>query len=269
MEVLVAGAGRVGRALAEAFAAAGIAVARWSRSSAPQPGERPVAVVAVTDGAIGEVAARLVAAGFAGSSTVLLHCAGALPSGEVFSSLRGRVRGVGLLHPLRALAGAPGDASLAGAVFAVEGDEAGRAAATDLVWRVGGRPLPLEGAGLARYHAAAALAGNHTLALVAAAIDLLVAEGLDRGAASTALADLVASAARNVAACGLPDALTGPIARGDAAVVARHLAALPPTARALYRATALPTLALARARGLAPDGALRAIEALLEEGRGD
>ncbi len=264
-EVLVAGAGRVGRALATALETAGVPVARWSRTAAPSPGARGVVIVAVTDKAIGEVAAWLVDEGFADARSVLLHCAGALPAEEVFAPLRDRVGGVGLLHPLRALAGAPDDAALAGTVFAVEGDAPGRAAALDLARRLGGRPYVLDGAGLGRYHAAAALAGNHTLGLVGAAIDLLVVEGLDRAAASTALGGLLASAARNLVERGLPDALTGPIARGDTSVVARHLAALPPEARALYRATARPTVAVARAAGRASEEALASIEALLDE----
>lgn len=263
MSILVAGAGRVGRALADGLVAAGLPVERWSRAQAPASGPRDIVIVAVTDAAIAAVAERLVADGYSGPSTILLHCAGAIPAEEAFSSLRGEVGGVGLLHPLRALAGAPSDRDFTGVVFGVEGDAAGRAAAIHLAERLGGRPLVLDAAGLARYHAAAALAGNHTLALVAAAIDVLVGEGLDRGAASVALGELLASAGRNVAARGLPDALTGPIARGDIAVVGKHLAALPEPARSLYRRSAGATVQLARRRGGAPDEALLAIEALL------
>ncbi|MSP59674.1 MAG: DUF2520 domain-containing protein [Myxococcales bacterium] len=276
MRVLVAGSGPVGRALAIALTRTGIEVTRWTRSGvlaagqslpAPSGGRGPceVAVLAVSDGAIGEVAERLLTEGCAGKETVLLHCAGALPPEQVFAPVRDRVRGVGLLHPLRALAGATEDAEFAGTVFGVAGDEAGRAQAEQLALRIGGRPLALDAAGLGRYHAAAVLAGNHTLALVAAAIDLLVGEGLDREAAAAALGGLLGSAARNVAAHGLPDALTGPIARGDVAVVAMHLAALPEPVRALYRDSARPLLAVARAKGQAGEEAIAAIAALLSK----
>ena len=263
MSLLVAGAGCVATALANAFDDVGLDVARWSRSVRPPDGARDVVIVAVTDSAIAEVAAQLVAEGFVGPSTILLHCAGALPAEEVFSSLRMHVAGVGLLHPLRALAGADEDRNLIGTVFGVEGDTVGIEAAVDLARRVGGRPLVLTAEGLARYHAAAALVGNHTLALVAAGVALLVAEGLDPKAAEAALGGLLASVARNVIARGLPDALTGAIARGDVAVVARHLSALEEPERSIYRASALPTVDLARRTGRAPVEALAALEALL------
>ncbi len=267
MKVLVAGDGAVARAFAAALPAAGVAVARWRRGD--PAGERcDAAIVAVADRAIGEVAARLTDGGALDERSVALHCAGGVPAAEAFAGVRRRIGGVGLLHPLRAFAGAPEDAELAGTVFGVEGDARGRAVAAELATRLGGRPVPLTADGLARWHAAAVLAGNHTLALVDAAIALAAGEGLDRAEAARALAGLLASAARNVAAVGLPAALTGPIARGDVATVRRHLAALPEEARALYRASARPTVELARAKGRAEPSALDAIAALIAD-KGD
>jgi hypothetical protein len=77
--------------------------------------------------------------------------------------------------------------------------------------------------------------------------------------AERALAALVAlarGAVDNVGAVGLPRALTGPAARGDVAVVAGHLAALPPAAREAYRALLRATIPLSVARGgLSPEAA--------------
>src|SRR5262249_27763405 len=82
-----------------------------------------------SDGAIGEVAARLLADGFIAHSTVLLHTAGALAPALAFAPVRGLVAGIGVLHPLRAMAGGPDDPRFDGAVFGVAGDEPGRRAA--------------------------------------------------------------------------------------------------------------------------------------------
>jgi hypothetical protein len=142
--------------------------------------------------------------------------------------------------------------------------------------------------GLARYHAAAALAANHTLALLEAAVALLIGEGVPRREAEAALGNLLASAAHNVVRLGLPQALTGPIARGEAAVVARHLAALSPEAHEapeahetpeahapraavgsapgvaqLYCTTGLGAVALAEKKGAAAPETLARIRALL------
>lgn len=265
MTVLVAGAGPVARSLIAGLERAGEAVATFTRAAgrggvaaAPE-----VAILAVSDGAIGELAAALVDAGELTSRAVLLHCAGAIAPRVAFAAVAQRVAGVGLLHPLRALPRDRPASDLAGTVFGVAGDERGRGAALSLVAQLGGIPLLLDEASLPRYHAAAVLAGNHTLALCAAAVELLVGEGLERGAAEGAVAALLRSAADNVAARGLPAALTGPLARGDAATVAGHLAALPAAMAPLYRATGCATLELARAQGRAEGSRLVALQALL------
>jgi predicted short-subunit dehydrogenase-like oxidoreductase (DUF2520 family) len=76
------------------------------------------------------------------------------------------------------------------------------------------------------YHAAAALVANGAAALAHAGVDVLVALGIERREAARTLAGLLRSVADNVAHVGVPDALTGPIARGDAATVRLHRAAL-------------------------------------------
>jgi len=60
------------------------------------------------------------------------------------------------------------------------------------------------------------------------------------------------------------EALTGPIARGDVATVASHLAILPADRQPLYRSLGREALALARRRGLPPATAT-ALEQLLRD----
>ncbi|HEX6838832.1 MAG TPA: DUF2520 domain-containing protein [Polyangia bacterium] len=264
--LLVVGDGPVARALTAALQAADVAPLRWwRRQGAPLP-QADVVVLAVRDEAIGDMAAQIMARiDDEVTPPILLHCAGALPAEEAFSSLKRRPLGVGVIHPLRAIAGGEGDAQLAGTVFAVEGDGPGREAALRLVERVGGTPLVLEAEQLPRYHAAAALVSNHAVALVDAGVELLTSVGLERAQATRALAGLLASTAANLSRVGLPEALTGPIARGDVAVVARHLLALRPLGEiaALYRATARRVSKVAAEKGRAGRDALLRIAALL------
>ncbi|HEY2744634.1 MAG TPA: DUF2520 domain-containing protein [Polyangia bacterium] len=266
--LLIVGGGPVARALGAALEAADAAPLRWSRRTDTALPSADVVVLAVRDEAIGEVAAQIMSGvDEAATPPILLHCAGALPAEEAFSGLKRRPLGVGVLHPLRALAGAAGDAQLAGTVFAVEGDGPGREAALRLVDRVGGTPLVLEAEQLPRYHAAAALVSNHAVALVDAGVELLSSVGLQRAAATRALGALLGSTAANLERVGLPEALTGPIARGDVAVVARHLLALRPHVEiaALYRATARRVSKVAAEKGRATRDALVRIAALLLE----
>lgn len=230
--LLLVGDGAVARALAAALPGA----RRWYRAQGTPIPPCEVAWLAVSDGAIAEVGAKV---GAAAGPRVILHSAGALPG----ALLGAAAPAVGVCHPLRALRGPV--ASFAGTVFGVEGDDEAVAAAEAIVKILDGVPLRLSATTMARYHAAAALAGNHPLALVGAAVEELVAIGLPRDDAQRALGGLLASAAENVRTLGAGAGLTGAVARGDRAAVARHLAALSPEALAIYQATlpALVTLA--------------------------
>src|SRR5438105_4841598 len=85
----------------KALGAAGVEVWRWSRAEVESSatldagvardtgGVPDVAVLAITDGAIGEVAERLLAEGLVPHRAVLLHTARALPPGQAFASVRG------------------------------------------------------------------------------------------------------------------------------------------------------------------------------------
>jgi len=265
MRLLVVGSGPVAHALTAAWRNAGHEVstrkARQPISHAPSLAMDCV-MVAVSDPAILPVAEGLSRAGWLAPTTVLLHASGALAPEVLFAPLERPQGGLGLLHPLVSLAQGQAE-QLVGATFGIAGDERGKACAAELARSAGGLPIVLNAEGLARYHAACVLAANHALALVATGVELLVAEGIARKQAEASLASLLASAAHNLATLGLPAALTGPIARGDAQAVSRHLDALPPPAAALYRATAPYVLALAAEKGAATPTELDAIAEVL------
>jgi predicted short-subunit dehydrogenase-like oxidoreductase (DUF2520 family) len=260
---LVVGDGAVARALAGALGRLGEPPLRWSRHAGGVVPPAEVVVLAVRDEAIAQVAGQVMAA--LPEPPVLLHCAGALRGSEPFSGLS--PRGAALLHPLKAFSAAAGDVSLAGTVFAVEGDEPGRKEALAIVRTVGGVPLELDGASLPRYHAAAALVSNATVGLVHAGVELLHSVGLSRAQAASALTALLGSTVRNLEQEGLPAALTGPISRGDVAVVARHVQALPAELQELYRVTALRVILVAAEKGAAAPEALAEITRLLYPNR--
>ena len=95
-----------------------------------------------------------------------------------------------------------------------------------------------------------------------------LAEVLTPAQAAAALLRLTEGAVHNLAAVGLPGALTGPIRRGDAATITRHLDALTaqtPDLADLYRALAFQTLPLAQALNLDP----QALDAVAQEVRSE
>ena len=76
------------------------------------------------------------------------------------------------------------------------------------------------------YHAAAAMAAGHVLAVEEAATHLLLSLGVRRGEAVRALLPLTRQVLENFETLGPRAAWTGPLARGDYKVVRAHLEAL-------------------------------------------
>lgn len=231
--------------------------------------ESDVVILAVRDQVIGEVAQMLVGTGLVNKRHVLLHCAGAAAARDALGTVTDKVAGIGTLHPLSALAdGKEGMRSLKGTVFGVEGDEVGRAMATRIVTAIGGVVLPLDGSQMAAYHAAAAMASNYVVAMIDAAAAVLAQAGVAPEKSAQALVPLAEGALRNISAHGTTAGLTGPVRRGDAATIQRHLEALRgrPELAEIYRALARRAVEIAgRIDGReAPDRAgLDAIRALL------
>jgi predicted short-subunit dehydrogenase-like oxidoreductase (DUF2520 family) len=147
------------------------------------------------------------------------------------------------VHPLQTVWAERGPDQLEGAFAAVTGDaELGGRLAADL----GMTPFPLADEAKPVYHAASAFASNYLVTLTHVAIGLLERAGLDHELALDALRPLQH---RTVDVAGRPP--TGPIARGDAATVRAHLAAVGPELDPLYRALARATLPLVDPRSAA------------------
>jgi hypothetical protein len=117
------------------------------------------------------------------------------------------------------------------------------------------------------------MASNYLTALAAEAADVLVAAGWSRADALAALLPLMRGALDNLQAEGLPDALIGPIRRGDATTVARQAKALSELTphghslpQRLYLVLGQAALELAREAGLEDQAAQRIAQALTPGG---
>lgn len=240
----IVGAGRAGSALAIAAHDAGYRVAavasrrgEMAARLADTVGARAVAtplaavaaadltLLAVPDGAISTVSASIAASGLALRGHGVVHL-GARFGPEVIASLRATGAEVGVLHPLQALAGPDSASLLEGAFFRVDAGGQLRRRLLALIAALRATPLDVDPAYASLYHAAAVLAGNAPLALLAEATRLLEAAGLSRETAHAALAALLEGAAHNARRAGPAAALTGPVARGDTDAIAAHLDAL-------------------------------------------
>jgi predicted short-subunit dehydrogenase-like oxidoreductase (DUF2520 family) len=112
--------------------------------------------------------------------------------------------------------------------FAVAGDPI----VDEIVSALDGHAVEVDDAHRAVYHAAAVIASNHLVALLGQVERVAATAGVPL----EAYLDLVRGTVENVAELGPRAALTGPVARGDGATIARHLAALAPEERPAYEA---------------------------------
>lgn len=212
----VVGAGRVGSALAERLAEAGLAV---GADDDPE-----LVLLCVPDRAITEAASGV------DPGPWVAHVSGATP----LASLAPHVRRFGL-HPLQTFTAGRGAEQIDGASAAVtaESDEA-RELGFWLARTLGLRPFPLAEDKRDAYHAGAAIASNYLVTLRRAAGLLLAAAG----APPEALDPLMRRTIEN------RFELTGPISRGDWATVEAHIAAIRrerPELEPMYRALAETT----------------------------
>ena len=202
--VAVVGAGRLGTSLARALSDSGLSVeGPLRRGEVPTP-EAMVVLLCVPDSEIAAAAAAVPPGPLVG------HCSGAtglepLGAHRAFS-----------MHPLMTIP-AGGATDFHGAPCAVEGDEMGVA----LAQRLGMRPIRIDPADRAAYHAAASMASNFLIILEDAAERVGRTAGLSR----EDLLPIVRASVDNWARLG-PEALTGPITRGDTGTIAMHRGAL-------------------------------------------
>jgi predicted short-subunit dehydrogenase-like oxidoreductase (DUF2520 family) len=264
MNILIIGRGRVGNALRRSLEASGshdvvTAGHRWKRASVRAA---DAIVLAVSDDAI-EIVARTVAPDLQPGATVL-HCAGARSIDEL-QACKTRGAAVGVMHPLVSFPSTRSSPTLADTTFTVNGSKRAVVTGRRIAKACGARAVIAE-TGDAGYHAAAALAANGAVALAFTSVRVLERLGFDRRDAECAIGGLLQSVGENVQSLGVPAALTGPIARGEAEAVQKHrkaLRRLDRDALGAYDAVVPIIVRCARAMGLSRSKAskvLRAIE---------
>lgn len=287
--IAIVGTGPVARALGLAFRAGGGTVAVVVSRDAGRASDlasacaaagstdivsavaADVILVCVPDRAIPDVGARL-AANVGSPGPVILHTSGALPGSALSAtSAPGRLR-AGSLHPLQSFpagqAGADSDRRLAASVPGThwfhEGEGAAESRALVDTWR--GHFHALAPGGKVLYHAGAAMVSNHAVALFADATRLLAVAGVAPDASRAALATLLEGTLANLRAVGVPDALTGPVARGDVATVRGHVEALRAAAPELldaYRVMARRAIVVAVEKGTIDAAAAQSLASVL------
>lgn len=220
--------------------------------------------ITTPDGVIPQIAAEL--NWHAGQSVV--HCSGA-DSVESIEPARRLGANVGAFHPLQTFA-SPRRAieNLPGSTFAIEAEEPLLSTLKNMAAALDGHCIELKAADKVVYHAAAVMACNYLVTLVKLATDLWQTFGVPPEEATRALLPLLKGTMHNIETIGIPRCLTGPIARGDAGTVRKHLEALEKTAPEIlstYRELGRQTIPVAVDKGKITPEQAEKLYTLLEE----
>jgi len=285
----IIGAGRAGGSLAVLLSHCGWAPrALWSRSHArmrtvarrihrltgraPACRSRPAAVardtrillLAVPDDALADMAANLAADCRSLAGCVALHLSGAAGLDPLLP-LRARGASTGSLHPLAVLGReSPPPDRLHGAGFAVAGQDPARRVARRMARALGGRPFSVALHRRPLYHLAASLVANDLLAVFHLAHEALCRAGLPAEESHRVLAHLLRGTATSLAHTSIAAALTGPVSRGDAGTLIRHLTAAPDRrTAAAHRLLSQVLVDVARAGGRIDDATARRLQDVL------
>jgi predicted short-subunit dehydrogenase-like oxidoreductase (DUF2520 family) len=198
----------------------------------------------------------------------VVHCSGA-DSTDILEPARKRGALVGGFHPLQTFASVThAIENIPGSTFAIEADEPLFTELREMAASLEGTSIRLSAGDKVLYHAAAVIACNYLVTLVKLATDLWQSFGVPPKQATQALLPLLRGTLNNIDNVGIPDCLTGPIARGDSGTIEKHIFALERTAPGIlstYRELGSQTIPIALAKGKIDERKARELQTLLKE----
>jgi predicted short-subunit dehydrogenase-like oxidoreductase (DUF2520 family) len=264
--VFIIGPGHVGRGLYRAFRASGVEVVglhgKRATGVATSTGKIPdeigranVVIVSVRDQQLDAALAEVAGAASDGRITrgsVVLHTSAIAEPAGVAALTQGGFPG-GTFHPLVPFTDPEVSAEMMHRGWiGIDGDSAAKNASRRLAGQLGARTLDIPPGQKPAYHAAAVIASNFPVVLASVAGGLLHDIGVPDASAYQAVESLMSAALSNMRQTLPDDALTGPIMRGDAEAVSKHLRAMQGRGAAgdVYRSLSAAALEIAQRRGV-------------------
>ena len=196
----------------------------------------------------------------------VIHCSGAY-STDILEPARKAGALVGAFHPLQTFASSKQE-NISGITFAIEAEEPLLAKLKDMATALDGYRVEIGAGDRVIYHAAAVFACNYLVTLVKIATDLWQTFSVPPDQATRALLPLIRGTLHNIDTIGIPQCLTGPIARGDTGTIRKHLNALKEKAPALlspYKELGLQTIPVALAKGRINEQQASELETILKQ----
>ncbi len=286
--IAILGLGKVGTAVGHLLKSAGyrvIAVADQSsaalKKGIPYTGGRACKslaeaaaaatciVITTTDDAIVSACHEIVANGAVHEGDKVIHMSGA-GGLDLLAPARQAGASVASIHPIQSFADVEGAiTNIPGSTFGITADEDLSEWAVSVVLALKGVPFFVPEKDKALYHAAACMASNYLTTLMHMVETTYQALGLSRAEAIRAFWPLVRGTLLNIETRGAAEALTGPIARGDAGTIEKHLQALRemlPDLLNAYCELGLMTVNIALQKGSLTRERAQTIKTLFKEG---
>lgn len=201
------------------------------------------------------------------TTTGVAHCSGAEPS-LILEAARLQGAHIGSFHPMQTFPTISHEtARLSGIAFAVEGAPPMLDTLIKMANALGGFPVEISPEHRAIYHLTGFLACGAVITIMSQAAELWNTIGYTKDKGLEVLIPILKSTVESLEARGIPEALTGPISRGDLGTVQKHLGALEDQAISMisiYCEIALRAVALSRAKGGIDDSRAQEIATLLQ-----
>lgn len=182
----------------------------------------------------------------------VVHCSGA-HSVDILEPAKRQGTNTGCFHPLQTFASVDqAIENIPGSTFAIEAEESLLPTLKDMAAALEGEWVILKAGDKVLYHAAAVFACNYLVTLVKLATDFWQTFEIPPSQATKALMPLLRGTLSNIEKVGLPNCLTGPIARGDLGTISRHLESLEkqaPPLLSIYKELGQQTIPIALAKG--------------------
>lgn len=239
---------------------------RFSQTAEEITGDADIVFLTTPDGVISDVCENISRNNGFRENAVVLHCSGAHPS-TILLSAKSCGATIGSMHPLQSIASIKTDINpFKGIIVSVEGEDDAIDTARQIASELGATCYTIKTDAKMLYHASAVVASNYLVTLLGLAFKLIGVAGIAAPDAYKVLKPLISGTLSNIEKVGIPDALTGPISRGDVETIEQHLDAIEskiPELLSLYRTLGLHTIDIAKAAGtLSEEGAGKLNEVL-------
>jgi predicted short-subunit dehydrogenase-like oxidoreductase (DUF2520 family) len=172
------------------------------------------------------------------------------------------------MHPLQSFASAEYRTNpFQGIIVSVEGERDALKAAKGITGDLGGTSVTIRTDAKTLYHASAVVASNYLVTLLDLALRLINTAGITDRDAFNVLKPLIEGTLSNIEKVGIPEALTGPIVRGDVKTVENHVAEIgstTPELLDLYSSLGFHTVDIAVANGGVSESSADRLKRLLK-----